>query len=118
MKTPIFAVFAVAVYRHLCMGVFTSLKEAERCAVEASFVENDAHHSFQIYQFALGESYVYRTSFSDEDSYAQLRACKEPPPLKTYVRSRKWDPATQKMIDGPWVWEEGGDRCCSAHWAI
>jgi hypothetical protein len=115
MIAPVFAVFAKAGYRHLCMGMFGSLEEAEKCAVEASTVEADSHHAFQITRFVLGESLVRTTPIDEGDKCSHLRACAEPPPIKTYVRSQSWDPIEKKLNVGPWVWEDGGERCCEGH---
>ena len=49
----IYAVFKEAVYRHECMGLFSTLERAQKGAVLAAEAEPDSHHEMVVIAFEL-----------------------------------------------------------------
>lgn len=75
----VYAVFQQGIYRHECLGIFSSESAAKETADAAAQNEKDAYHSFVVVPFEVDKAGEFSEYFSE---YSE--------PKSTYRGLRKW----------------------------
>lgn len=69
-QMTVYAVFREGIYRHECVGVFSSQDKAEDAARAAAALERDGYHQFQVHPFELDVAY---NTAAEPDAVAEFR---------------------------------------------
>lgn len=68
----VYAVFREGIYRHECVGVFSSQERAEDAARAVVAVERDSYHTYRVYPYELDVAGAFALGeWSGEDSVAE-----------------------------------------------
>ncbi len=80
----IYAVFREGVYRHECVGVFSSQEKAEDAARAVVAVERDDWHSYRVHPFELDAAgafepgpYEYADSVAEPDAVSEFKKARQ-----------------------------------------